>query len=306
MQPVSSATEKHRFVVEAGQPTEKVAKDLVDAGLIRNEWVFMVISKITNRTIQAGVHYIDPSQNVIQVAFELQRAANTADEVTIRIGGGKTLAELEQDFLSIGFSEEEVQAAYAKKYDAPLLADKPTNASLEGYIFPDTYKIYVSDGLDKLLNLSFNTLYDKLKNDGSLLQIQQRGESIYETLTLASIVQKEVFNPDDQKMVAGVFKNRLAIGQVLGSDVTFHYAYKQGLCTLNTPACDSIYNTRIYAGLPPSPIANMEYTSIQAVLHPTEHNYYYFVAGDDGTTHYAQTEDEHLQNVSLYCTVLCR
>jgi UPF0755 protein len=187
-----------------------------------------------------------------------------------------------------------------------LLSDKPAAASLEGYIFPDTYKINSSDTLDKLLALSFDTLYGKLKNDGSLIKINQGGGSVFETLTLASIIQKEVSSAEEQKRVSQVFHNRLDIGLVLGSDVTFHYAYKQGLCAWNTPDCDSIYNTRIYQGLPPGPIANMEYSAIQAALNPAAHDFYYFVAGDDGTTHYARTEDEHLQNVALFCTVLCQ
>jgi UPF0755 protein len=306
MQPVSNDTTPRRFTVAAGESTEAVAKNLEADGLIKNKWVFVTLAKLMNKHIQAGVHSLSPSLSAIETAFALEKSADT-DDISITILAGNTLADLRAKFEKIGFSDAEITAAYNANYNSPLLADKPAGASLEGYIFPDTYTISSSDDLETLLEKAFDNLYDKMKSDGTLLKITQSGSTIYKTLTLASIVGKEVSNPTDEGLVAGVFKNRLAAGLVLGSDPTYQYAYKAGLCSENTPnGCDSSYNTRKYAGLPPGPIANMEYSAIKAVVSPTASNYYYFVAGDDGTTHYATTEDEHDANVKEYCTTLCR
>ncbi|MDR1300745.1 MAG: endolytic transglycosylase MltG [Candidatus Nomurabacteria bacterium] len=305
MQAVGGAPDKKEFIVRAGESTETVAKNLSDAGLVRSQPVFWVLVKIMNKRIEAGVYYLSPADNAVQIAFALQNSG-VAEDLMIRIDAGETLSELKEHFLNFGFPSDEIDAAFAKTYSSPLLADKPASASLEGYIFPDTYKISRDDDLEVLLEASFDNLYKKLQSDGSLIKINQSGQTIYEVLTLASIVGKEVSDAEEQKNVAGVFYNRLNIGLRLGSDVTFHYAYKAGLCEDNSPLCDSAYNTRIYDGLPPGPIANMEYTAIQAVIYPASHEYFYFVAGDDGTTHYSATEDEHHAKVEQYCTVLCQ
>lgn len=107
-------------------------------------------------------------------------------------------------------------------------------------------------------------------------------------------------------MVAGVFYNRLAAGMNLGSDVTYKYAYNQGLCGEDSPTCDSEYNTRVNEGLPPGPIATPTLTALLAVANPTNSNYYYFVAGEDGKTYYSETEDQHNQAVAEHCGDLCQ
>jgi len=305
MQPVSDSTEKRAFVVEPGDTLEIVGLNLQKEGLVRNSFVFAVVAKLTNKTVMAGTHYLSPNQSVLQIAFELQKPAS-ASQIRVTILAGQTLAELKNSLMSMGFVADDIDAAFAQTYNSPLLVDKPANATLEGYIFPDTYNLDVDGDVAVLVQMAMDNLYNKLESDGSLDLIKNQNKSIYQTLTLASIVQKEVSSPVEQKNVAGVFANRLQWGMVLGSDVTFHYAYKQGYCKTNTPDCDSIYNTRIYKGLPPGPIANMEYSAIQAVLHPTESEYFFFVAGDDGTTHYAKDENGHYENVRLYCHEFCQ
>jgi UPF0755 protein len=305
MQPVSNSVEKQAFVVESGETLEIIGLNLQKEGLIKNSFVFTTVAKLTNKTATAGVHYLAPNQNVMQIAFELQKMAG-ANQIQVTVLAGQTLDELKVKLVSAGFTAEDVDKAFSAVYNSPLLADKPTDASLEGYIFPDTYQLDADSDVSTLVQMAIDNLYGKLEDDGSLGLIKGKGKTIYQTLTLASIVQKEVSDPTEQKSVAGVFQNRLQWDMPLGSDVTFHYAFKQGFCATNTPDCDSIYNTRIYKGLPPGPIANMEYTAIQAVLRPTESEYFFFVAGDDGKTYYAVDENGHFENVRKYCTVLCQ
>jgi UPF0755 protein len=241
----------------------------------------------------------------MQVAYELQKTAGV-NQIQVTILAGQTLAELKEKLVKSGFAADGVEAAFNRSYDSPILADKPAGATLEGYIFPDTYFLDADSDVAVLVEMALDNLYEKMRSDGSLERLRTQGRSVFETLTMASIVQKEVSDPEEQKMVAGVFENRLQWGMVLGSDVTFHYAYKQGYCAVNSPDCDSVYNTRVYKGLPPGPIANMEYAAIQAVLQPTESEYFFFVAGDDGRTYYAVDENGHFENVRNYCHVLCQ
>jgi UPF0755 protein len=305
MQPVGSDSEERAFTVGTGETLDVIGSNLQKEGLVKNRFVFAAVAKLTNKTITAGVHYLAPSQSVLQIALELQKPAGS-DQVRVTILAGQTLAELKTSLVKAGFTEAEVTAALAKNYSSPLLADKPASATLEGYIFPDTYHLDSSSDVAELIQAALDNLYSKLKSDGSLDAIRSQNKTIFQTLTLASIVQKEVSDPEEQKSVAGVFANRLQLDMPLGSDVTFHYAFKQGLCSANTPECDSIYNTRIHKGLPPGPIANMEYTAIQAVLHPTDSEYLFFVAGDNGKTYYAIDEDGHYENIQNYCHELCR
>lgn len=304
MQSPGNDSARYPFLITEGETSQTIAQNLKDQNFIKNDFVFLAVLKLAGKSLIPGIHYLSPSFDVMRIVHSLQNAEK--DTITVRIQSGKTLNELRQDFLALGFVDDEITQAFNAQYASPLFVDKPQAASLEGYIFPDTYYLAITDGLTVLFEKAFTHLYDQLSSDGSLNEIQNQGRTIYEILTLASITQKEVSVAEDQKMVAGVFENRLQTGMNLGSDPTFKYAYAQGFCSQNSPFCDSTYNTRIYGGLPPGPIANMEYSAIQAVIHPSQHNYYFFVAGDDGITRYSVTEEEHLWKTAQYCTVLCQ
>ncbi len=159
--------------------------------------------------------------------------------------------------------------------------------------------------LQELFKRSFDELYGRLQDDKYLEEFARRNLSIHDGLTLASIVQKEVKDPTDQKQVAQVFLKRLGVGMQLGSDVTYMYAAKQ-MGVEGTPSLESPYNTRKYAGLPPGPIANMNPSAIDAVAFPAPGDFLYFVAGDDGKTYFSKTEAEHEANVRAHCTTLCQ
>jgi UPF0755 protein len=217
-----------------------------------------------------------------------------------------TIPEIKDLLIKYDFTSVEIENALNKKYVHPLLADKPDGFDLEGYIFPDTYEMHTTDSLDLLFEKTFDNLYSRLQSDGSLTLMRSKDLSIYETLTLASMVGEEAPKLDDQKRISGVIWNRLDSNIPLGLDVTYKYAYQMGYCSTNTPACESAYNTRLHPGLPPGPIANMKYETIQAVLKPTVSDDYYFVAGDDGTIYYSATEEDHLYKTALYCSELCR
>jgi uncharacterized YceG family protein len=189
-----------------------------------------------------------------------------------------------------------------------FLKDKPTYRGLEGYLFPDTYRIYatstVTEVIDKMLSNFDKKLTPKMRAD-----IASQGKTIYEIITLASIVEKEApidyqtSDDHDAKIIAGIFLNRLRSGQALQSDATISYIYGD-----NQPAhsgaelnIDSPYNTYKYKGLPPGPICNPGILAIEAAIYPITTDYYYFLTPKGKSeVVYAKTYDEHLQNKNKY------
>ena len=133
---------------------------------------------------------------------------------------------------------------------------------------------------------------------------KKKGLSLYEGITLASIIQREVIGAEDQKLVAGIFYNRLAQGEPLGSDVTYQYAAdKTG--QERSPDLDSPYNTRRYKGLPPGPIAVPGESALMAAANPTKTDYIFFLSGDDDKTYFAETQAGHEENIKNHCAQKC-
>jgi UPF0755 protein len=131
-----------------------------------------------------------------------------------------------------------------------------------------------------------------------------QGLSAYQGLTLASIVEQEVSRSSDRAQAAQVFLKRLRTDSTLGSDVTAYYgAIKAG--QKPTTSYDTPYNTLLHKGLPPTPISNVSNASLQAVAHPADTDWLYFVTGDDGTTHFSKTLEDHEALTQQYCHKLC-
>ena len=293
-----------QFVVDKGSSSMSVATALQRAGFIRNAIAFCIYVKLYGGNVQAGTHMLSPSFTLAKIAQTL--VSSTGTEINIQIPPGLTLDKLKDNFKKYDYTEQDVTAAFSKKYDNPILADLPNDASLEGYLYPDTYRVRAGDKLDVVINKALNQFYKVAKSNGILEGFKKHGLNIHKGITLASIVTKEVKDPSDQKKVAGVFYNRLTQGYNLGSDVTFKYAYAQGLCSTNSSKCDSVYNTRINKGLPPGPIANPSLSALKAVANPDSMAAMYFVAGDDGKTYFSDTLDQHNKAIAAHCTELCK
>lgn len=247
-------------------------------------------------------------------------------EDTIRILEGWTSRDIGQYFESLGKwqSEEFLEPAgfpqvdyrYHKELPAladrsdkfPFLADKPKYYGLEGYLFPDTYRIYASstveEVIDKMLTNFDNKLTAKMRTD-----IKAQGKTIYSVITMASLIEKEApidyqsGDIRDAKIISGIFWNRLKIGQPLQSDATLSYILSDNKTQhsgreLET---DSLYNTYKYRGLPPGPICNPGLLAIEAAIYPSSTDYYYFLTpkGKEKVI-YAHTYEEHLQNKYKY------
>ncbi|MBP9842465.1 MAG: endolytic transglycosylase MltG [Candidatus Pacebacteria bacterium] len=170
----------------------------------------------------------------------------------------------------------------------------------EGRLFPDTYFVPATYSDEDLLHLMLETFEAKLEPLQSL--IASSSLSLDETIILASIIEREANTTESKKMVSSVLQNRLAIGMALQADASIEYILNKPLAEL-TPEdleIDSPYNTYLYPGLPPTPIGNPGLEAINAVLEPTQSDYFYYITDDEGVFHYAKTYDEHLRNIERY------
>lgn len=307
LQPRSSSTERIKIIIEPGASPSQIADELEKKGVIKSALAFgILIKQEGNRDkLQAGTYLFSPKQSSHEVLAWL--VEGKVDTFNVTILPGLTLAQIKQNLIKDGYKAADIDAAYAKDYsDHALLASKPKDGNLEGYIYPDTYQISSETTVEELLSRSFDLFYQQIQRKGLEEELKARGFTLHQGITLASIVGKEVSNATDKRQVAQVFEKRLKEGIQLGSDVTYLYAASLvGQEKSATPDFDSPYNTRIVKGLPPGAIANFSIDSLEAVADPAPGDYLYFVAGDDGTTHFSKTEAEHQDNINKYCTKLC-
>ncbi len=303
LQSVSNRDKLVQFDIESGTGADQIISNLKTEGLIKNEVAFRIYLRRHNYLdrLQAGSYSLSPSLSAQQTAETI--VLGKVATVDITIPPGLRLSQIAKIITDKGYSSQSVEKAFTTNYDSVVYRSKPKEASLEVLIYPETYRLKLSDDPESLIAESFK-LYDKAITDEVIIGLANKNLTLYQGITLASIVQLEVAKADIQPAVAQVFLKRLKDGMNLGSDVTFIYAAKE-TNQVATPSLDSPYNTRINSGLPPTPIANFNFSALKAVVDPAEGDYVYFVAGDDGAVYFARTLEEHEQNVSNYCKKSC-
>lgn len=275
--------------IKRGASMEEITKQLKEAGLIRSEWAFKlyVARKNAASALQAGTYTFSPSQSVAQLVTQLTHGKVATDLVTVI--PGQNLEQIKATLINYGFAKSDVENALNPSFYAghPALASKPLRASLEGYIYPDSYQRHAGTTPQQIIKAALDEMDEKLTPEMEK-GFARQGLSTHEAVILASVVEMEVPRAEDRTQVAQVFLTRMGIGMALESDATkkFFDSYKN-------------------PGLPPTPISNVGVTSLQAVANPAKTDWIYFVSGDDGTTHFARTLGEHEDNVAKYCTKLC-
>lgn len=304
--PVSNDPTPQQFVVRPGESVSQIARNLQAAGLVRDAELFRLYVRYYDLDVKinAGIFALRPSMNIPQIAQALQRGM--AEEVQITIPEGRRLeevAELLEQQLGIS-ADEFTRLARRTNYNYPFLRGLPADASLEGFLFPDTYRLPVNPtALDVLLKM--------LDNYGQRVaplmeQADLQGLTPYQALIIASIVEREAVLPQERPIIASVYLNRLKIGMALQADPTTQYAlgyqpdqqtwWKRGLTLEDLRYADPAgYNTYVNPALPPGPIASPGLSSIQAVLSPAQTEYLYFVANcnQDGGHQFSLTFEEH-------------
>jgi UPF0755 protein len=225
--------------------------------------------------------------------------------VLFTIISGLRIDQIKSRFIKAGYSEAEVNAAFepAQYAGHPALAYKPKDASLEGYLYPESFKITASSSVKDVIKQSLDEMSKRLTTD-RINAFKAQGLGVHEAITLSSIIEREVIITEDKRVVAQIFLKRLREGMPLGSDVTYIYAAAV-YGGIESPDLDNPYNTRKYEGMPPGPIANVSASSLDAVAYPADTDYLFFISGDDGKTYYGKTSADHDNNIRLYCQKLC-
>jgi UPF0755 protein len=303
---VSTDTKTVQVVIENGESPATIAQDLYSKSLIRNERFFVMYSWLNNasRYLQAGTYNLSPSQSTQQIVSQLTNGKVATELITIL--PGQRLDQIRTSLIQDGFSESEVDAALepTQYENLSVLADKPKGANLEGYLYPDSYQRSGGTKASVIIQQAIARMGQEL-TPAVVAGFKQQGISTYEGIILASIVEKEVVTESDRRQAAQVFVKRIKIGMPLGSDVTAFYGSELAGAGQDV-TYDTPYNTRIRDGMPPTPISNVSKSSLEAVSSPATTDWLFFVAGDDGTTYFSKTVEEHEALTAKYCIKLCQ
>ncbi len=300
LSPAGGNTQSKHFIVQSGEGISTIANRLDKDGLIKSSAAFKVYLKLTGQIIvQPGTYELSSSQSLPSIANRIA-SGNTAN-VSLTIPEGYTMAQIADQIAQKNISSKEdvlkIMNDFPPDYD--FLGFRPfTQKSLEGFLFPDTYRFIKGDPTLAIRQMLDN-FGSKYRAD---IKPELAGKNLYDVLIIASLVEREAQKAEDRPLIAGVIYNRLKIGMKLGIDATVRYIinnWKDPL-TVADLNIDSPYNTRKYAGLPPGPICNPGLAAIEAALNPTEHKYYYYLTDPEGVTHYAKTLEEHNQNKVRY------
>lgn len=298
-------------VVQDGASAKQISRQLYEAGLISSTFWFEVWLWLTgNETkIQGGFYSFPANINIINLT-RLLTGNLVSQEVTVRLQEGWTIKEMAaelakhqlftvDDFISTATSPTQTQVI-AGRIEGEILESWP-GGSLEGYLFPDTYRFYRQSTPQEIIIKMINNLDTKLPVSWREV-IKDRGYSIHQLLTLASIVEKEVPGAADRKMVADIFWKRLRANVGLQADSTINYFTGRNVPSVSSDdlAIDSPYNTYKYRGLPPGPIANPSLSAIEAVVFPQHNDYWYFLTTPQGQVIYSKTFEEHKQAKAKY------
>lgn len=304
MEPFKGYQSDEQFVeVMQGGSTRTIGRQLVEAGVVRNELTFRAALWRTGlaRELKAGEYRFDSPMTPVAVVEKIARGDVYVRRLTFP--EGLTIAEMARIFEAQGFGPAQTFVDAAK--DVSLIATLDPDADdLEGYLFPETYTLPRRTTAERLVGLMverFKQVFTpELREAAAASSLTVR-----QAVTLASIVEEETGQPLERPLVAAVYRNRLKIGMGLQCDPTVIYAltragrYKGNL-TRDDLSFDSPYNTYRYAGLPPGPIAAPGLASLEAAVKPADVGYLYFVSRNDGSHVFARTLAEHNSNVRQF------
>jgi UPF0755 protein len=298
LRPAASSGQAKAFIIKTGESAPTIASHLKAASLIRDRTAFITYLNLhgLRSQLKAGSYSLAPTMSGQRIAGVLTNGKTLTNRIVIP--EGYTMAQIEKLAAERGISTAAFQAAVAAPHSQGFLAGKPASVDLEGYLFPDSYQVDTNTTAAMLVTAMLDNFGTKVGSE-YVQAFAAEGLSLHQGLTLASIVERESGNATDQPTVAQVFLKRLKINMAFQSDVTVQYGAdlmgKPFSTTLNSP-----YNTYLHVGLPPGPISNPGLSALDAVAHPAQTDYLYFVADKKGQTHFARTFAEHQANIAKY------
>lgn len=294
--------------ITEGEGVKEIGQKLEDAQLVKSKYYFdYYIWKTGSRgKIKAGKYELKGTMTIPEIVQVLSLGEIVSNEVRVTFPEGTSAQGMAEILTQKGFDGNaflaDVKSGSGITANYAFLKDAPKNSNLEGFLFPDTY-IFFKDAkpeeiADRMLQNFDEKLTPKMRQD-----IQSQGKNIFDVVTMASILEKEVRAADDMKIAGGIFWDRISAGMPLQSCATVAYVLGQekkqySIADTKTP---SPYNTYLVKGLPPGPIDNPGMNSIIAAIYPTKTDYNYFLTDPaSGKTIFSKTLEEHAANKAKY------
>lgn len=297
--------ENQRFTVGEGEGLVPVAERLEAAGIIDSRLTFIVYAAKTGlyKRFQVGEYSLSGDLLISEIIDRIVEGKVVPAGVKVTFPEGWTMKQMADRLNESELAGDEFYVIVSKPFPKwrekySFLKDLPAGASLEGYLFPDTY-IFPPKATGELIVNELLKNFERRASGLILRDMAARQLNFHEVLTLASIIEEEGRTESDRKNISDVFRKRLAIGQPLQSDATINYIHgtAKDQPTFEDLKSTSPYNTYTNPGLPPGPINSPSLMSIAATLHPTANPYYYFLINlKTRTTYYAEDFEGHQRN----------
>ena len=290
------------YTVPKGWGDVEISKDLESLGVIRSAYFFRfyAVSSFQHSELKAGKYTLSPRMSIYQIAKKIARGDVIKDKILIYEGWdvediGEYLESKEvcsKDDFIVSANKD-----YSQEFD--FLEDKPEDVSLEGFLFPDTYEISEGINCDDFVITMLSNFERKITPEFKN-QIQEQKKSVFDIITMASMIEKEVRTLNDKKIVSGILWKRMEAGMPLQLDATVNYITGKSdpAVSIKDTKIDSPYNTYKYRGLPKGPISNPGMNSIIAAINPKDSPYWFYLS--DGTIIYSKTFEEHNANKAKY------
>ncbi|MBI2635546.1 MAG: endolytic transglycosylase MltG [Parcubacteria group bacterium] len=308
--PLDSSGEILIFKVEKGDSAKTVAVNLKKSELIKSSFVFRlyVFLSLGQYSLKPGEYEISPKMPIRDIADTM--VLGGVNEVLLTIPEGFSLKQIEDRLVAAKLAKpgeivslreiphRGINSQFTENIP-PILSGKPKYASLEGYLFPDTYRFFKDASLSDIVSKMVANLDSKI-TPNLKTAMADSGRNTYEILTVASLIEKEVKSDADMEVVSGILWKRLRAGIPLQVDATLIYITGRRDIYESDKKINSPYNTYFYRGLPKGPIASPGLSAIKAAVFPKTSPYLYYLSAKDGKTIFSITLDEHNRNKAIY------
>jgi len=304
--------EQCNFSITKGENLKSIANRLKNEKYITSSTLFQFYVKLKGqeKNIKAGYYQFTSPLTIVNITKIITNGKLTQNNNSFLIIEGETMSEIEESLKEEGLIDAssslknwKVEDFFQKKY-LDIFSEIPQDVSLEGYLFPDSY--HLPQGLEEkeILSIFIDNFASKI-NEDLFFTIKGQKRSFYDILTMASLLEKEVTDEVDKRMVADILWRRLDTDFPLQVDATICYAQYQSFkkCSLTVESfkIDSPYNTYLYKGLPLAPINNPGIESIKAALNPLANDYWYYLTDrTTGKTIFSKTFEEHSESRGKY------
>ncbi|MBI2096953.1 MAG: endolytic transglycosylase MltG [Candidatus Sungbacteria bacterium] len=319
--PHASFNGEKKVEIPAGFGSRKIGALLRDQGVIQSKWAFVTYATLKNQnsSLKPGSYVFSEDTQIVEILNNLVEGERYPNERFLTIPEGWNLRDIGFYLERNGIAQAEElweiagfpAADYKSARDLPrpkdfseefnFLKDKPVDVGLEGYLFPDTYRVFRDASVEDIVRKMLANFGRRIEAD-ILQETKSREKTLFQVLIVASLVEEEVESDEDRATVAGILWKRLALGIPLQVDATLVYIKGESRAPLTNQdkLLPSPYNTYRYKGLPAGPIANPGLSAIRAALHPISSPYLYYLSPPNAKTIFSKTLEEHNQAKAKY------